>query len=307
MKIVIPGGTGQIGVSLRRHFEAQGHRVVTLSRTGGDVRWDGKSLGDWVSEIDGADVVINLAGRTVNCRYNEANLRQMMDSRVDSTRVIGEAIAQAQRPPKVWLQSSTATIYSHSYDAPNDEFTGILGGNEPNLQPKWLQSTQVAKEWEATLNAAETPKTRRVALRSAMTMSPETGGIFDVLAGLTRRGLGGPIAGGRQYVSWIHHRDFCRAIDWILAKEDLVGPINLASPNPLPQREFQAILRRNLGVKLGLPTTRWMAEIGALVMGTETELIFKSRRVVPGILLQSGFEFSFPDWDDACADLLLDE
>lgn len=295
-----------MGAALRRHFAAQGHEVIILSRTPGpnQLAWDGKTLGPWAEALEGADVVINLAGRTVNCRYHAANLRQMMDSRVDSTRVVGRAIAECKRPPEVWLQASTATIYAHRFDAPNDELTGILGKDEPGAPAKWNASIAIAKAWELELEDAPTPYTRKVALRSAMTMSVDEGSVFDVFSRLARRGLGGTIAGGRQYVSWIHETDFCRSISFLLEREDLSGPVNLTSPNPLPQRDFARILREAWGVRLGLPATAWMIEIGTLAMRTESELVLKSRRVVPTRLMQAGFEFQFPDWDGAARDLV---
>ena len=297
MKIVIPGGSGHVGASLRRHFIRKGHEVLVISRSGDDITWDGKTLGPWVDALNGADVVINLAGRSVNCRYTESNLKLMMDSRVASTRVVGQALASGKSPPKVWLQSSTATIYADRYDAPNDEFTGIIGGNKPNVPALWGRSIQIALAWEAELERAITPHTRKVAMRSAMTMSPDKGSIFDVLCGLSRRGLGGSIGGGRQYISWIHEADFCNAVDTLIQDESLLGPINLCSPNPLPQWGFQKLLRKQLGQPIGLPAPKWMATIGAMLMGTETELIFKSRRVIPGILLTKGFKFNYPDWE----------
>lgn len=307
MKIVLPGGTGQVGQLLTRVFRAREHEVVVLSRGGDDEglvrRWDGATLGAWADEIDGADVVINLAGRTVNCRYTPANLDQMMRSRVDSTRVVGEAIAQASRPPRAWLQMSTATIYAHTFGPAHDETSGVIGGNEPDVPAYWKQSIDIATAWEATLDAAPTPHTRKVALRAAMVMSPQAHGVFAVLAGLTRLGLGGAIAGGRQYVSWIHEDDFVAAVDLLIARDDFSGAVNLAAPHPLPQREFQRALRRAFGMPVGLPATRWMAELGALVMRTDTELLLKSRRVVPGRLLREGFTFRFAEWEPAAADL----
>ena len=304
MKIVIPGGSGHVGACLRRHFIARGDEVVVLSRSSGDVQWDACTLGPWIDSLDRADVVINLAGQSVNCRYNAENIRQMMDSRVNSTRILGQAISTLKNPPRVWLQSSTATIYADRYDHPNDEFTGTIGGTAPSSPKKWVSSVEIALAWEAELEKATTPNTRKVAMRSAMTMSPDKGSIFEVLCGLTRRGLGGAIGGGQQFISWIHEVDFCRALDFIIESETLSGPINLAAPNPLHQSDFQQILRKELGVKIGLPATKWMAEIGAVMMRTETELIFKSRRVVPGILLKEGFKFRFPEWSGACRDLV---
>ena len=238
--MVIPGGTGQVGGVLRRALSARGDEVVVLSRHPHElepgvrhVAWDGRTLGDWASEVDGADAVVNLAGRTVSCRYTDENLRQMMDSRVESTRVVGEAIAQAAVPPGVWLQMSTATIYADRRDAPNDEATGIIGGHEPGVPDYWEYSVRIARSWEAAQQEAVLPHTRRVALRAAMVMSPDRGGVFDVLLGMTRLGLGGPVAGGGQYVSWIHDHDFVRAVELLLDRDDLDGPVNLAAPGPL--------------------------------------------------------------------------
>jgi uncharacterized protein (TIGR01777 family) len=237
MKVVIPGGSGQVGTLLAREFHARGHEVVVLSRKPADApwrvtAWDAKTQGDWAAELNGADAVINLAGRVVNCRYNAVNRREILDSRVHSTRAVGQAIARAARPPRVWLQASTATIYAHRYDAANDETTGVLGGSEPDAPETWRFSIDVATSWERALDEAECPHTRKVALRSAMTMSPDRGGVFDVLLGLVRRGLGGTSGDGRQYVSWIHDRDFVRAVVWLIAHEEVAGPVNLAAPNP---------------------------------------------------------------------------
>lgn len=308
MKIVLPGGSGQVGTLLARSFAAEGHEIVVLSRHVSRapwrvVGWDAATVGDWARELDGADVVINPAGRSVNCRYTPANRRAIMDSRVDSTRAVGVAIGQAQNPPRVWLQASTATIYAHRFDAPNDEATGILGGTEPTVPETWRFSIGVARAWERALDEAATPGTRKVALRSAMTMSPDPDGIFDVLLGLVRRGLGGTAGDGRQYVSWIHDQDFVRAIGWLIARDDIAGPVNLAAPGPLPYGAFMAALRRAAGVPVGLPATAWMLELGAIAMRTETELILKSRRVAPGRLLDAGFAFDYPTWPEAAQDL----
>ncbi|KJK44838.1 NAD-dependent epimerase [Lentzea aerocolonigenes] len=302
MKIVIPGGTGQVGGVLRRALTEAGHEVVIVSRSSG-VRWDGRTLGDWAAEIDGADVVINLAGRSVSCRYTRENLNEMMRSRVCSARVVGEAIRKAEKPPAVWLQMSTATIYAHRFDAPNDEATGIIGGNEPGVPDYWGFSVGIAKNWEAELGGADTPHTRKVALRAAMVMSPDRGGVFDYLSWMARLGLGGAVAGGRQYVSWIHDEDFVRAVA-LLIREPIEGAVNLAAPEPLPQRDFMRELRKAWQMPVALPATRWMAEIGAAVLRTDTELLLKSRRVVPGRLQEAGFEFRFPNWAAAAQNLV---
>ncbi|WP_405721677.1 TIGR01777 family oxidoreductase [Streptomyces sp. NBC_01537] len=307
MKIVIPGGTGQVGTVLDRALTAAGHDVVILTRRpAGDreVHWDGESLGPWAGAVDGSDLVINLAGRSVSCRYTPANLRAMMDSRVRSTQVVGQAIAAAARPPRLWLQMSTATIYAHRFDAPNDEATGLLGGTEPDVPGYWAYSIDIARSWEQAQDLAATPGTRKVALRSAMVMSPDRGGVFDMLLRLVRLGLGGPLAGGAQYVSWIHDRDFVRAVEFLAGREDLTGPVNLAAPGPLPQRAFMRALRAAWGVPVGLPATKWMAELGAFAMRSDTELLLKSRRVVPGRLLEAGFAFDHEEWPEAAADLV---
>jgi len=266
--------------------------------------WDGETLGDWRATFEDADAVINLAGRTVNCRYNAANLKQMMDSRVRSAAVVGEAIATCAHPPKVWLQASTATIYAHRFDAANDEATGILGGEEPESPPTWRASIEIAKAWEAAALALQTDGTRLVLLRSALTLSPDKGSVFDVLCSLASRGLGGRLGTGRQYVSWVHEDDFCRAVEFLIHEPTLAGPVNICSPNPLPQAEFARHLRKALGVPIGLPAAEWMVEIGTWLKRTESELVLKSRRVVPGRLLAQGFEFDFPNWDRAAADLV---
>jgi uncharacterized protein (TIGR01777 family) len=288
---------------------ARGDEVVVLARgaanAGRVVSWDGRAVeAAWAKEIDGADLVVNLAGRSVNCRYTEANLRDMLASRVDSTRAVGAAIARASRPPALWLQMSTATIYAHRFDAPNGETTGLLGGEEPGVPGYWAYSVRIAKEWEAALAEAETPSTRKVALRTAMVMSPDEGGIFDVMLGLVRKGLGGTAGDGRQFVSWIHGEDFARAIDFLVSRGDLSGAVNLAAPNPLPYRDFMRLLRAAWGTRVGLPATRWMLELGAWVMRTDTELVLKSRRVVPERLLSAGFDFHFGGWEAASKDLV---
>lgn len=308
MKIVIPGGTGQVGTILARAFHQGGHEVVILSRgrRGAPwrvVKWDAETLGDWAVEFERADAVINLAGRSVNCRYTAANRRAIKESRVNSTRIVGEAIARATHPPHVWLQMSTATIYAHRYDTPNDEADGILGGSERDAPDTWRFSIDVASSWERALDEACVPRTRKVKMRAAMVMSPDSGGVFDTLLNLVRYGLGGQAGDGRQYVSWIHYEDFVRAVYWLIERDDFAGPINLAAPNPVPNSEFMRALRAAWGIRFGLPATKLMLEAGALFLKSETELILKSRRVVPGKLLESNFNFHYPAWPKAAHDL----
>ena len=267
------------------------------------MQWDARTLGPWAQELDGADAVINLAGRSVNCRYTKKNLTQMFKSRVDSTRVVGEAIAEATNPPPVWLQMSTATIYSHRFDAANDDVTGVIGGNEPDAPEYWAFSIEIARAWEQAQALAKTPRTRKVALRTAMVMSPDRGGIFDTLCGITRLGLGGAIGGGAQFMSWIHERDFVQAVRLLIERDDIQGPVVLAAPGPLPQHEFMRALRQATGMPIGLPATQWMIEIAAVFLRTDSELLLKSRRVVPRRLLDLGFSFEFPSWPEAARQL----
>jgi NAD dependent epimerase/dehydratase family enzyme len=286
MKIVIPGGSGQVGTLLARAFAADGHEVVVLSREPSSapwrtVRWDAHMVGEWAAELEGADAVINLAGRSVNCRYTPANRRAILESRVHSTRAVGEAIARCARPPRVWLQASTATIYSHRFDAANDEATGMIGGGE-GARDSWKFSIEVARAWEGALAEADTPATRKVALR----------------------GLGGRAGSGRQFVSWVHEADFVRALRWLMEHDEVDGAVNISSPRPLPYDDFMRALRQAWGTRIGLPATEWMLAIGTRVMRTETELVLKSRRVVPGRLLEGGFEFHFPHWPEAARDLV---
>ena len=308
MKIVIPGGSGHIGTALARFLHQAGHDVVVLSRrpvssAWRSVEWDGESLGPWVSEIEGADAVINLAGQSVNCRYTPENRRVIMDSRLKSTRVIGDAISRAWKPPSVWLQSSTATIYAHRFDAPNDETSGIIGGSEPDAPETWQFSIDVCTNWERVFNEAATPLTRKVLLRTAIVMRPSGDGAFDQLLRLVRFGLGGTIGSGKQFVSWIHEQDFVRAILWLIEHNELEGPVNIAAPNPLTNAEFMRDLRAAWGIPFGLPASEVMLEIGAFVLRSESELALKSRRVVPTKLLKSGFSFDFPTWAEAAPDL----
>jgi uncharacterized protein (TIGR01777 family) len=310
MKIVIPGGTGQVGTLLSRAFHKDGHEVVVLSRrpvkaAWRTLFWDAKATGEWAAELEGADAVINLAGRSVNCRYTQANRQAIKESRVDSARVVGEAIARSTDPPRAWLQMSTATIYAHRYDAANDEASGIIGGEEPEAPDTWRFSIDVARSWERVVDEAVTPHTRKVKMRSAIVMNPDTGSPFDLLLKLVRYGLGGKSGNGRQYVSWIHEEDFVRSVYWLMEHEELTGPVNLAAPEPVPNAEFMRTLREAWGVRLGLPANELMLEAGALFMRTETELILKSRRVIPGRLLDGGFSFRFPTWREAARDLCL--
>ena len=308
MKIVIPGGTGQVGTALARHFHAEGHEVVVMSRGSKPapwkvVKWDGQTLGTWVNELEGADVLINLTGRIVNCRYNYKNRCEIWASRSRSVRILGKALETLHIPPRLWLQAGTATIYAHRFDAANDEHTGIIGGTEDNSPDKWRFSIDVARAWEGEFALIDAPKTRKVILRSAMTMGYDRDGIFDYLLWLVRMGIGGTAGSGEQYISWIHYLDFINAIQFIIDNKNISGAVNLAAPNPLPNKDFMGLLRKAWGQKLGLPVYQWMLEIGAIFLRTESELVLKSRRVVPGRLIDAGFQFQYGDWAAASIDL----
>jgi uncharacterized protein len=248
-----------------------------------------------VQQQHGAGAVINLAGRTVNCRYHARNRRQIYDSRLDSTRVIGQGIAACAQPPRTWLNAASATIYRHALDRPQDEYSGEIGSGF---------SVDVCRQWEWTLWNAPTPQTRKVALRAAMVLGRGDGGVLNVFENLVRLGLGGTLGPGTQYMSWLHVDDFVRSVLFLLAREDLAGPVNLSAPEPLPNAAFMRALRRACGMPFGLPANRLMLEVGAVVLRTETELLLKSRRVVPRRLLTAGFDFRFPSIEGALANLM---
>lgn len=282
-----------MGHILARHFHKQGHTVTVLSRNPRPtpwrtIRWDGRTADAWVTEFEGSNVCINLAGRSVNCRYDEEHRRSIRESRLQSTLLLNQVIASLNKPPHLWVNASTATIYRHALDRAMDETNGELGGNEPGAPDTWNFSIGVAKAWEGAFFSTPTPRTRKIAIRSAITFSPDRGGVFDVLLGLVRRALGGTQGPGNQYVSWIHETDFVRAIDLLIAREDLSGIINVASPNPLPNRDFMRALRDAWGASIGLPIPRWAVEIGAFALRTESELVLKA-----GVLCRAGY--STPD------------
>ena len=314
LRIVIPGGSGQVGQVLARHFQRRGDHVTVLTRAPytaewQTVHWDGEHEGPWIESLEGADVCINLAGRSVNCRYHAENRRAIYDSRIGTTRLLGRVFGTLADPPRVWLNASTATIYRHALDREMDEATGELGGNElvgrtRRAPDTWNFSIGVAKDWEAAFFEAYTPRTRKVAMRSAITMSPTPENAFGVLSNLVRMGLGGTQGNGRQFVSWVHEDDFARAVEFLIEHEELEGAVNIASPNPLPNREFLAELRDAWDRPNGLPAPSLLIEVAAFFLRTESELVLKSRRVVPGRLLDAGFRFELPEWAEAAEDLV---
>lgn len=296
-KIILAGGSGFLGRVLAAHFLSSGHTVTVLTRLPKprpngfrEIQWDACTLGDWSRELDGAAAVINLTGRSVNCRYHPRNRKLILESRVRSTQVIGKAITQCKTPPTIWLNSSTATIYQHTFGPAWDEAGHISG--TPEAKDEF--SVQVATEWEKALNEAQTPVTRKIAMRAAMVLGRDKNSVFPMLCRLAKFGLGGQMGHGRQFVSWIHQTDFCRAVEWLISHEELHGPVNICAPNPLSNAEMMKVFREVVSMPVGLPAARWMLEVGAFALRTETELVLKSRRVNPRNLAESGFKFHFP-------------
>lgn len=300
-KLIIAGGSGFLGSVIIEHFKNTFDEIILLSRkhntaTHHKVRtviWDAKSLGEWVSELEKADVMINMTGRSVDCRYTQKNKDIILKSRVESTHILGQAITQCEHPPKVWLNSSTATIYRHSLDKKMDEETGEIGKGF---------SVQVAKAWEEAFFSYHTPKTRKVALRTAIVLGKK-GGALQPMITMTKLGMGGKQGSGDQKFSWIHEEDFVRSIEYILENNSMEGPINIVAPTPSDNRTLMQILRNALKVRFGISSSKPLLEMGAFFIRTETELILKSRNVIPKKLIDSGFIHTYRNLDLAIKDL----
>ncbi len=299
---VIIGANGFLGRYLCRHFARNGREVVAIARNrkgwSGDgmfLEWDGKNMGPWALALEGAELVINLAGRSVNCRYNPKNKQEIMRSRVDTTELVGRAIAECRVAPKLWINSSTATWYRHAEDKPQDEWEGVRGEGF---------SCDVAAAWEDAFFGAKVPaETRKVALRTGMVLANEPDSVYDVLTGLTNRALGGTMGSGCQRVSWIHMEDFLRAVEFIMRDPFLDGIINATAPDFPTNRELMKCFRETVGMPIGVPAAKWMLPVGAAIMGTETELILKSRWAEPLRLREGGFRWRYPVAADAIDDL----
>jgi uncharacterized protein len=294
-KVVFAGGTGFLGAVLGKWLSARRYEVVVLSRRaqpvafGRCVQWDVETLGEWASELEGAAALINLAGRSVNCRYHARNRRQIMDSRILSTRVLGQAVSGCD----------TATIYKHTYGDAHGEDGEIAATREVHDE----FSIQVAEAWEEAFDKADCPQTRKFVLRAAMVLDAVPGTVYEVLRRLARCGLGGRMGDGKQFLSWIHADDFCRSIEWLIEHPSAAGIYNIAAPNPITNADAMHLFRRAARMQIGLPAPRWMLEVGAFLLRTETELIIKSRRVVPTRLLAEGFAFEFPTLASAITSL----
>lgn len=347
-RIVIVGGTGFIGQAMAKYFGKDNH-VVILSRKivnghnnsysnkllkaadGYNItywRWDSQNIEKhWMNEIDGCDIVINLAGKSVNCRYNERNKQEIMNSRVQATHTIGAAIRKATVPPKLWINAASATVYRHATDHAQDEETGEisewkkdnmpysfldrlrfrckrtkarLAHGKDSAQYKQLDkdfSVSICKHWEQALFEECTPFTRKIALRTAITLG--AGGVMVPYFNLLKVGLGGYQGNGLQMYSWIHEEDLCRIVEWCYGQKEAEGVYNCAAPNPVTNTAFMRTLRKVTGYKFGLPAFTWMLEMGACLIGTETELVLKSRWIMPGRLLRSGFRFNYASAEEA--------
>lgn len=299
-KLIIAAGTGFLGNVLIQHFNNKFEEIVILTRGKSRIKnkikyvnWNAKTFSGWEKELENADVLINLAGKSVDCRYTEKNKAEILASRIESTKILNEAILQCENPPKHFINSSTATIYRHSEDKEMDEYTGEIGNDF---------SMNIAKSWEKTFYEVETPKTLKTAIRTSIVLG-KNGGAFIPLKKLTQFGLGGKNGNGRQFVSWIHEKDFARAIEFIIVKE-LSGSINVVSLLPVRNEEFMKKLQKAIGIPFGLPISKSMLEIGAKIIKTETELVLKSRNVIPKRLTENGFEFEFGDLDKTFKNLL---
>jgi uncharacterized protein (TIGR01777 family) len=287
--VVLAGASGFIGTYLRDRFERDGWNVRTIGRgaargAAGSANWNDD--GAITRVLDGADLLVNLAGRSVNCRYNARNRAAILDSRVSTTEALGRALARCQAPPSAWLNASTGTIYRHADDRPQTESDG---------EPGTGFSVDVARAWEAALAAAPpTPGVRKIALRIAIVLG-QGGGALRPFAVLARLGLGGHMGSGRQKFSWIHLEDVYRTILFLHSRMDISGPVNVASPDVVDNRELMQLVRRAYGARLGLPTPVWLLRLGAVLIRTDTELVLKSRWVQPQKLLDAGFTFRHPD------------
>lgn len=299
-KLILAGGTGFLGEALIRHFNNV-KEIVVLTRGAARkinqvryVQWDGATLGEWVTELENADALINLTGKSVDCRYTEKNKQEIISSRVNATRILAKAVNLCEHPPTVWLNAASATIYRAAEDRAMDEYNGEIGSGF---------SVEVCKSWEAAFTREQTPRTRKVILRISMILG-NGGGVIPVLRKLTKWGLGGTMGNGKQYISWMHEQDFVNAVEWLIRNEKAEGAYNMAAPDPLPNKEFMKCMRRLLQRSIGLPAKAWMLEIGAVFLRTETELVLKSRRVVPARLLKEGFVFEYPVTEAALKSLL---
>ncbi|HLU21747.1 MAG TPA: TIGR01777 family oxidoreductase [Bacillaceae bacterium] len=286
-KIVIAGGTGFIGKYFENKFKTLGYEVKIISRQSPNISWDNKH--EIVDALENAEMLINLAGKSVNCRYNDKNKAEILNSRIKTTKILGNALSECKNPPSLWINSSTATIYRHAEDRAMTEMEGEIGSGF---------SVDVAKQWEQTFFSFTLPKTRQVALRISIVLGG-SGGVMTPYKYLVKFGLGGKQGSGEQMFSWIHVEDLYNILLFIKDREDMNGVINCSTPNPVTNETLMKELRTAFNRKFGLPAAKWMLELGAILIRTETELILKSRWVIPEKLLKYGFSFQYDTMDKA--------
>ncbi|AZB10760.1 TIGR01777 family protein [Chryseobacterium sp. G0162] len=297
MKIIIAAGTGFLGKNLEKYFTGKGDQVYILTRKPtrkNEIYWNAKTIGEWKNILEEADVLINLTGKSVDCRYDEKNKAEIYESRIDSTRILQEAVNRCSVSPKIWLNASSATIYVHSEKHLNTEDNGIIGDDF---------SMNICKSWESEFFRIQNEGIRKVALRTSIVLG-NNGGAFPKLKMITKLGMGGKQGRGNQMVSWIHIDDFCRAIDWVIQHKNVEGSINITAPAPLSNEAMMKKLRKEIRAPFGLNAPVWQLEIASIFLKTETELLLKSRNVYPEKLIESGFQFSYPTFDEAILKLL---
>lgn len=291
-KVVLAGGTGFIGEYFEKKFKELGYEVNIISRQKQHISWEDKLR--IIEALEDTELLINLAGKSVNCRYNEANKNEIMNSRIRTTTLLGEAIQACNNPPAIWMNSSTATIYRHAEDRPMTEEKGEIGSGF---------SVKVATNWEKSFFAFDLPKTRQISLRIAIVLGKD-GGVIIPYRNLVRFGLGGVQGKGNQKFSWIHIEDLFKIVYFLKDKEELSGVFNCSSPQPVSNRELMKLLRKTMNVPFGLPSPKWMLEIGSLLIKTETELVLKSRWVLPDRLEREGYKFTYKTLDKTLQDIL---
>lgn len=300
-KVVLAGGSGYLGGVLAAYYSGLSHEVIILARRPqapqGNIKtlvWDGATEGDWSAQLEGAELLVNLCGKNVNCRYNEANRREILASRMLPTALLGRVIAKLEQPPQLWINLASATIYRHAEDRPQDEDTGDIGEGF---------SVDVCKQWEQAFFDTLTPHTRKVALRTIIVLG-RADGAFPRLLNLVKMGLGGKQGNGKQYMSWVHEQDVACCTEWLLDHPEITGIVNGTAPGPIPNAVFMQTLRKAYGIRLGLPAPAWLLTMGAAIIGTETELVLKSRWVLPQRLLDAGYQFQFSEAEHAVKDIL---
>jgi uncharacterized protein len=291
-KVILAGGTGFIGQYFEKQFKELGYDVKHISRQPQHISWNNKAA--IIDALEDGELLINLAGKSVNCRYNEANKKEIMNSRLETTKILGESVLSCKNPPQLWINSSTATIYRHAEDRPMTEANGEIGSGF---------SVDVATNWEKTFYSFSLPKTRQIALRIAIVLGKD-GGVMTPYINLVRFGLGGIQGSGNQMFSWIHVEDLFRIVLFLNKREDLIGTFNCSAPEPVSNREFMKKMRKAMNMPIGLPSPKWLLEIGSVMIRTESELVLKSRWVLPERLEKEGYRFTFNTLDKTLQDIL---